>query len=430
MVPHDAARVSRRRLLSGAAALAASGGVLSAPAAAEAPTLSVMTRNLYVGVDLFRLFEAGDFEQLRAVAGELLADVEAHPYAARAGAVAGEIASTEPDVVCVQEAALVRTRAPSRFDGDHDPGASEVVVDLLGLLSERLAARGLDYGVETELVTNDVEVPADTGDGTVDLRLTNRIAVLTREDVTVTGTRGDRFAAAVPVPLEGIDLAIERGFAGVDVAVEGRPATVATTHLAALSAGIRNAQAGALVDRLPGDRPVVLAGDFNSGPGSGPGAYELLRESFEDAHATLRPDAAGPTCCHGADLRTESSTLSRRVDAVLYRGGARPTGIDRVGETPADRVAAETDGETVRVWPSDHAGVVGSLSVPPTATATPTATSGTSPTATPTGGTDTPAAPTNDGPEPQPGMGVVTAVLAGVAATLAALRRRTDEVED
>ena len=415
MVPLGSAPLSRRRLLRAAAGLA--GASAATPAAASEPELSVMTRNLYLGVDLFRLFGAEDREELRAVAGELLAGVRAHPYAARADAIAAEVARTAPDVVCLQEAALVRTRAPSRFDGDHDPGATDVLVDLLDLLSAQLAARDLGYTVASALVTNDVEMPAETDEGPVDLRLTDRVAVLVRDEAAVTATRGGRFAAGVPVPLETVELTIRRGFAGVDLTVGGRPVVVASTHLESLADGVRAAQAGALADRLPDDRPVVVGGDLNSGPDHSPGAYERLRESFEDAHSARRPDAAGHTCCHDTDLRNATPSLSRRVDALLYRGTGPPTAVTQVGADAGARVRAEVDGDSVRVWPSDHAGVVASLPVPATATGTPTATA--TPTTTPTA----PATPDNT-PESQPGMGLVATAVAGAIALLSTLRRR------
>lgn len=244
------------------------------------------------------------------------------------------------------------------------------------------------------------------------------MAVLVADGVEVTATRSDRFDAGVPVPLETVDLTIRRGFAGAEVTVGGRPAVVASTHLESLSDGIRAAQAGALADRLPDDRPVVVGGDLNSGPEASPAAYERLRETFGDAHAARRPDRAGHTCCHDADLRNASPSLSRRVDAVLYRGAGRPTAVRRVGAALGARVPAEIDGESVRLWPSDHAGVVASLPVPATATSTPTVSRTPTPTASPTGRPATPDEP----PATQPGMGVLAATVAGAVALLSRLR--------
>ena len=41
----------------------------------------------------------------------------------------------------------MRTREPSEFDGEHDPGASDVLVDLLASFRDALSARGLSYEV-------------------------------------------------------------------------------------------------------------------------------------------------------------------------------------------------------------------------------------------------------------------------------------------
>lgn len=430
MAPSPMAAISRRRLLQGAAGVGLAGAALPSVAAQGDPELSVMTRNLYVGVDLSRLFGVEDLKELRAVAGDIRDDIRAHPYEARANALAAEIEATDPGVVCVQEAALVRTRDPSQFDGDHDPGAEDVRVDLLELLSARLEASGLEYAVADSLVTNDIEVPADTDDGTVDLRLTNRIAVLVREDVDVSETRSDRFDSGVPIPLERVDLTIRRGYAAADVAIEGRPVTVASTHLESFVAAIRDTQAEELRAALPDDRPVVVAGDLNVGPETSPDTYDRLREDFDDAYATLRPASDGPTCCHDDDLRNETPNLTRRVDAVLHRGGTQASAVDRVGASPADRVEAELGDESVRVWPSDHAGVVAALTVPPAPVDpthdSPTSTSPPSPSATapPTESSGTSAGTPGGDAEPQGGFGLATAVLAGVGAVLAALRRR------
>jgi len=75
----------------------------------------------------------------------------------------------------------------------------------------------------------------------------------------------------------------------------------------------------------------------------------------------LRPTADGYTCCQDDDLTNDESQLSRRVDAVLYRGGANPTAIERVGAATDDRVSL--DDESVTLWPSDHAGVVATFEI-------------------------------------------------------------------
>jgi hypothetical protein len=136
-----------------------------------------------------------------------------------------------------------------------------------------------------------------------------------------------------------------------------------------VSGDVRTRQAEELLSLLPADRPVILAGDFNSGPGTSTGAYDVLTASFEDAYAVRNPDGDGYTCCHASDLRNEQPSLSRRIDAVLYRGGVRPTTASRVGHEADDRLSVEVNGETERIWPSDHAGVVATFETAPIETA-------------------------------------------------------------
>lgn len=417
----DGPRTTRRTLLGGVAAAGAGVAATGAapPAAASAHDLRVMTRNLYVGVDLFELAGAADLEELREIAGRLLAEAREHPYRPRVEALADEVAASEPDVLGVQEAALVRTREPSEFDGEHDPGAANVLVDLLDLLEAALADRGLEYGVAASVVANDVEVPAATDDGDVDVRVTDRTALLVRADVDVADARADRYEASVPLPLDGTDLSLRRGFCRADLTVANESATVATTHLEAFDPAVRRDQAAELLERVPADRPVVLAGDVNSGPGGPTGAYDLLAESFEDAVATAGPGSDAHTCCHRADLRSDADALSSRVDVVLYRGRIEPTGAGIVGADPDSRVSVEWGGETVQVWPSDHAGVVASFEL---AVETAAVTSTPTGTPTPTGSpTSTEQSPVEQQPEAQTGFGWLLAIAGAV---LAALGRR------
>ncbi|WP_226010336.1 endonuclease/exonuclease/phosphatase family protein [Halomicrobium salinisoli] len=380
MEPPDTDRIacSRRALLGGVAGLAAAG---AAPVAAAAPTLTVLTRNCYTGVDLAGLFDADSMDDVARIAGEMLDAVRSHPYEARADALAAEVEATAPDAVALQEAALIRVQSESDFADAPVPNAEREVVDLLDLLTDRLAARGLDYEVAASTVTTDIEVPADRPDGRADVRLTDRTAVLVRSDADVSGTYADTFDATYEYAFDGVDVPIRRGFCLVDLAVDGADVTVAGAHLASTADDVRREQAGELLDLLPDDRPVALAGDLNSGPGGPRTAYDRLIESFEDAHASVRGDDADGTCCHASDLRNDSADLSRRIDHVLVRGALEPIEAERVGADPGSRASAEVDGETVEVWPSDHAGVVATVAV---TAGTPTSTPTESPTATPT----------------------------------------------
>lgn len=360
--------LSRRALLGGVAGLGASRALPRA--AATTPTLTVATRNLYLGVDLSRLFDADSMDDVRTIAGEMLREIRSHPYDARIDAIADEVAATRPDALALQEAAVFRVQTESDFAEDAAPNASTTVVDLLERCTSALESRGLDYDVAASTVTTDVEVPADDGDARTDVRLTDRTALLVRSDVETGESRAGTFDASLTYPLRGRSATIHRGYCLVELAVDGVDVTVAGAHLESADAYTRERQAEALLDRLPSDRPVVVAGDFNSGPGGSTGAYDLLTESFEDPTAALGSGSDAATCCQPSDLRSDDARFSRRVDHVLSRGDVRPTATQRVGADPESRVSADRGGETVRLWPSDHAGVVTTFAVP---TATPTA---------------------------------------------------------
>ena len=439
--------LTRRTVLGSAAgltALSVAPGARGASGAAQtAPaTPTVMTRNVYLGIDLFRLFRAESRAAFRRIVGELLAEVDPAVYEARADAIAGEIAAAGADVVALQEVVLLRTQRPGDFGSESSERASDVLVDFLSLLESALADRDLDYEVVGVATTTDVELPADTEDGQVDVRLTDRDVLLVRGDLETEDVETGSFEAALPIPVPDSDrtLVLERGYCTAAVTVDGVGFTTVATHLESVSPMARQQQARELLGMLPASRPVVVAGDFNSGPGSETTTYDLLTGELRDAYAVRGPDGDGFTCCQAGSLRNDASRLTTRIDALLYRGEVRPTAVNRVGHRPEDRVEVDVDGETVRLWPSDHAGVVGTFEVAattptptptptpaPTATGEPTPTPTATPTGTPTPTRTPPRTLTPTATEATdgfgPGMGVVAA-LVGISAGVAARLRR------
>jgi len=65
----------------------------------------------------------------------------------------------------------------------------------------------------------------------------------------------------------------------------------------------------------------------------------------------------GPTCCQADDLMNETSRLTGRIDMVFHRGDLTPTTASVVGNQPEDRTPSG-------LWPSDHAGVVTTFTIP------------------------------------------------------------------
>jgi endonuclease/exonuclease/phosphatase family metal-dependent hydrolase len=335
--------------------------VLSAvPAAAGDGHVTVMTRNLYLGADLARILASTSDELLVAV-GKTWADVQASDVDGRIGAIADEIVRTQADLVGVQEAALWRT-------GAFMAPATEVAYDFIVLLLNALAARGAFYEVAAERVNFDVQFPGLTPQGVQEIRLTDRDAILVRAGDnarirwSASDVRSESFQTIVIVPTAFGGIPLVRGWASVDVSVDGVRARFLTSHLETVSEAVQMAQAQELLAG-PADTelPLIFVCDCNSSAdGSGPDATAtygaLIAAGFEDAWTSAYRQALGFTCCQAPDLTNAPSSLSERIDFVLLRGDvdvlhARLTGA---------QLGHRTTG-TPRLWASDHAGVTATL---------------------------------------------------------------------
>jgi endonuclease/exonuclease/phosphatase family metal-dependent hydrolase len=312
-----------------------------------------MTQNLFLGADLNPIFRAPSLFALFAAVGGAWDSVQANDFPARAQALADEIAAARPDLVGLQEATLYRTDVPP--DGPATP-AETVAYDYLQLLVDALAQRGLSYEPVSVFTGGDAELPAGLPPQ-LDIRLTDRIVVLARTTggprVHVSNPQAGAFPTAFTVQTVAGPITLPRGWASVDVKVRGDRFRFVSTHLEAFSPLIRNPQAAQLLGGpVATDLPIVVVGDFNSGPGADLGAYGILTGGgLVDAWP------GGPvTCCHAPNLHLDAP-LTKRVDLVLTRGGFGTAAADVVGEESADRTPSG-------LWPSDHAGVVATLQLP------------------------------------------------------------------
>ena len=262
-----------------------------------------MTRNLYLGADLFRLFGAGTVLDPTLVA-DRFQTVSESAVEARLAAVAAEIRATAPAVVGLQEVALVRIQAPSDYVGGGTPNAPTVVHDFLDTL---LSALGPEYGVAASVGNADEEFPAESGGRRFDVRLTDRDVILVRRDVEVRSRHaGTYWARLTGRTADGTVLSVRRGYCLASLRIGGTDLTAVTTHLEAASSFVRYLQAMELrssLDGIPG--PVVVLGDFNAVPGDA--TYRLLTQGYRDAWAEAVPDASGDTCCQSSDLRNDVS---------------------------------------------------------------------------------------------------------------------------
>lgn len=326
------------------------------PVSAE---VTVMTRNVYLGANIFRLTQATSVEEIPVIVAEIFEIMEGNDYAERAGALAAEIEATDPHLVGLQEIELYRIQDPSDYvDGNTTANATEVHIDFLQVLLDSLAARGLDYTVASFVENADVELPAAKSQTEFfDIRMTDHDVILARSDIPARGPGGDGFDVIVPYELvSGDTVWFERGYTWVDATVEDVDFTFVNTHLEVSAGGqltvFQTAQANELIDQFAGSTPVVLVGDFNTGPGDHP--YSVLTEVFTDAWADLGT-GDGLTCCQGEFLNT-TQPLYERIDLILFGGAVDVLSAEVVGDEPADRTSSG-------LWPSDHAGVVATLRI-------------------------------------------------------------------
>src|SRR5690606_21948214 len=140
------------------------------PNPAKDKPITVMTRNIYLGGDIFRPLKAAQDAQaagkplgevLDAVANandETRKIVDQTNFPVRAKLLAKEIKRTKPDLVGLQEVATWRT-GPFELNALGVPNATEVGYDFLAILRQELKNRGAKYKVAVVGTRADVEAP-------------------------------------------------------------------------------------------------------------------------------------------------------------------------------------------------------------------------------------------------------------------------------
>lgn len=329
--------------------------------------ISVMTRNMYVGTDLAPLLAAQTPAQFVGAAATGYNQVLASNPHQRAAAVAKEILLTQPDVVSLQEVYQWRT-GPLQ----NSAPASTTTVDQLASLQSALSALHLRYTPAIVQINSDLEAPIPVPGINADVRGTDRDVILVRSDLpssllTVSNPKAGRFAAdlAFTSPVLG-PVASKRGWVSVDVTRLNRTARVVNTHLEAFNATvpatalIQRAQNAELLSSVSAvSTPVILSGDFNSGP-STPTAVDkppiaahndTLAAGFVDTWTTTRSSGPGYTWpINNGDSRT-GLIPDQQIDHIYVRGAISPIFDVRTGLVKASS----------GLYASDHLGVVSYL---------------------------------------------------------------------
>jgi endonuclease/exonuclease/phosphatase family metal-dependent hydrolase len=330
---------------------------LSLPASAQAAghsSVTVMTRNLYLGSDLGPALAAPSVPAFLGAVAQIWGNVQATAFPVRAGALADEIAAAHPDLVGLEEVSNWTVLGPS-------PTPS---TDFLALLQARLADRGLNYVVAAVSDNADIgPVPlvgpfcSSSGLGDCLLRFQDRDVILVnadRQGLTVSGARHGTYATQQLVATPVGPLSFARGWASVQATVDGRSFRFAVTHLETEDApAVQEAQGREFRDVVQAPGAVLAVGDLNSAAdGSNTTTYaDLTAGYFRDAAAGI-----GDTCCQDGSLAVATSQLHERIDLVLAHGPLQPVSATRTGVTPFEGTAP--------YWASDHAGVVATLRLP------------------------------------------------------------------
>ena len=371
------ARAARRTALF-VAALALT--AMAIPAVTEAkkpkpPTVTVMTRNLFLGADLSPAIGAATIPQAIDGAGQIWNEMQSTRFAERAVPLAREIKRSKADLVGLQEVALWRKQTPS--DGGSPPvspigtPATAVEQDFLAILRRELKRIGAKYRVVVVQKEFEAELPVDqdgsdtTGNAALagadfDARLTMRDVILARKTskLKLGKTRKGNFATRYEPTIGGlITIPVDRGWASVEARIKGRKFRFVDTHLEAFGdPTIREAQAKELTKGpLDTRRQLILVGDLNSGlarhneperPGDDL-AFKAL------AGFGMHDNGAVQSCCYDS-LFDPAAAFDHTVDHVLTKPRlatrrARVTGDDPAARTPSG------------LWPSDHGGVVSTL---------------------------------------------------------------------
>ena len=358
--------------------------------------VSVMTRNIYLGADIQRPIEAtagltgaAAFVALGNANYVTRAIVDRTNFPRRSQLLAREIAGAKPDLIGVQEVALWR-HGPLELPGSGSPGAlnaTTVDYDFLAILLQDLRRQGVPYKAVVVQQESDVEAPAFLGNpftGTAtdgrDVRLTMRDVILLRasSNLRVLDSGSGQYDHKLVLSVAGLQASFVRGYNWVDVAHgSGRSFRFVNTHLEAFSSDLALAQAVELLTGPAADRgrTTIIGCDCNSDPlnssvkptdplrtpHNGPYKFITGPGGFTDLWLTWRPASEGWTSGLNETVDEPAPpSFDHRIDMIF----ARPAPGEQVRVIAGEVTGADSSAKdpVTGLWPSDHAGVVLTLS--------------------------------------------------------------------
>lgn len=368
---------------------------LMANAGAHQDKIKVMSRNIYLGADIFPVLAAAQDPNPIAVplaVSGVFETVQQTNFPERAEALADEIERRKPDVIGLQEVSTWRTQIPGDFLLGNPTPATNVAYDFLDILQAALQARDLYYHVAVSVDNADLELPMIAGfqaDGATpifgDLRLSDRDVILVKDNhrVSYSTTIANNFTINGITSVGGTDIEFTRGYTIADVNVRGADYRFVNTHLETggsepyitLQAVQMNELMQVIDATTPESTPVILLGDFNSSPDdvpftstSGipgldglplvPPYLQAVGSGYLDLWLSKRKVRDGFTCCFDGSVSDEDAQLYQRIDHIFFNPKQREVKklkIKRVGQSNADMT------DESGLYPSDHAGLFGKI---------------------------------------------------------------------
>ncbi|MAM88872.1 MAG: hypothetical protein CME36_16330 [unclassified Hahellaceae] len=365
--------------------------VLTAPLSyADTDKLTVMSRNVYLGADIFKVVQAAmtDPATVPLAVTAAFQEVQQTDFTQRAEALADEIRRYRPDAIGLQEVSTFYTQTPSDFgyasQGYPEQAADTLYLDYLTVLQAALEARGLHYTVAASVTNADIEVPmvtgmSESGPELSDLRMVDHDVILVSRKTMASNPLTGNYTYNAAVDVAGTSLEFTRGYTAVDITVKGDTFRFVNTHLeTGGSEPFKSLQAVQMTELLgimdmtnTAGVPTILVGDFNSAPGEAPFVsasgipgldgldlvppyLQATGSGYADTWLKQRRPGAGLTCCFSSTVNDPDSELSERIDHIFLATPAR-TRVKVRATVVGDEIFDMTPGG---LWPSDHAGVV------------------------------------------------------------------------
>lgn len=353
---------------------------VAAPAQAKgkkskARDVTVMTRNVYLGADIYRPVKAtagkSGFDALQAFGNANWTTrqiVDQTDFRQRAKLLAAELHARKPDLVGLQEVATWRRR-PFTLDQLGQGVATKVDYDFLKLLLAATRKAGTPYKAVRVQREADVEGPAfpgaiaDAGRDGFNARLTMHDVILRRKasPVKIRHAHSRHYKTNYKVSLSGIDFKFTRGYLYADAQIGRKKFRFVVTHLESARSDYALAQAKELVKgpiKGAGHKPVVMVCDCNSDPLDKTiyndkdiphwSTYKYLRERLADEWLQVKTAKQGYSS--GLSETADDNSIAgidHRIDLVLGRGFKALKGW-RTGTRARSKSG---------LWASDHMGI-------------------------------------------------------------------------